>query len=863
TEQYKNLNSGANPEAGLLKAVVCNTAYDAGKPGPDYRYGFGVLNARRAGLAIENATYFSGSITDGASNSHSIHVPSGTHEVRVMLYWADESGDPTAESILVNDLDLTVSKSGESYEPWVLDPTPGNENENATRGADHLNNIEQVTFEPLSFGSYTINVEGYDVSVGPQNYFIVYEIIQKSIVVTYPFGGESFEPNSSEWLLWDAFGPNRENITVEYSVDGGGSWTALSAYNGSSNNQEYIQMAVPDVHTSKALVRASIDGTAIYDQSDYFFTIASVPTNFSVNSCGGMVHLSWDAVENIAGYEVLMRDTTMEVIKTTTTNSAIIDGLTTGETYWFAVQVKLKDGGSGQHTISQSIEVTASTCSSFEDATVSAVVAPETSGRMHTSTALSSAELVTVSINNLGYQTLTSIPVSYRINSGATITETWTGSLAPGETTDFTFSTKADFSAENTYSIEAWTGLVSDWNASNDDLLEPHVVKQLGNDPVLIPLTAEDFEAAEATLEFSDDMGIAGMDRVDFSTSAAQGRIRTNAGASFTTGDRAITMDAAVDGERILNELILTYNLDGQSHPELYLSFDYMHHSQDDDPDNLVFVRGSDSDAWISVYDLYANQGNAGVYKSSGDIELIGQLAANGQGLSSSFQVRFCQAGSAHAVDQFSESGYTFDNIELSDVSLAVDLIEFEAWAENEQNVQLHWIALFEEDFSHYELQVARGDEAHLNGQFDVIERIEPLGTNPSEYQYLDRNANKGYTLYYRLKMVDLDGSFEYSPVRPVSFGADTNLEMLVFPNPVADKIAFRIKDMPASEGDMYLTDLSGRILMSLNLIHPFDGDFEQEIPLDRHLPNGYYLVRVAMGDEKITKKILRVGGQP
>ncbi|MEM6723792.1 MAG: T9SS type A sorting domain-containing protein, partial [Bacteroidota bacterium] len=256
-------------------------------------------------------------------------------------------------------------------------------------------------------------------------------------------------------------------------------------------------------------------------------------------------------------------------------------------------------------------------------------------------------------------------------------------------------------------------------------------------------------------------------------------------------------------------------------------------------------------------------QGSPGIYKSSGDIELIAALTANSQSISSSFQVRFCQAGSAHAVDQFSESGYTFDNIELSDVSLAVDLVEFEAYPENEQDVYLHWVSLFEEDFSHYELQVARGDEAYLDDQFELIDRIAPLGTNPSEYQYTDRNVNKGYTLYYRLRMVDLDGTFEYSPVRPVSFGADSNLEMLVFPNPIAEELTFRIKDLPAGEGDMYLTDLSGRILMTRNLMHSFEGDFEQVIPIERHLPNGYYLVRVSMGEETITKKILRVGEQP
>jgi hypothetical protein len=56
-ERYKKLNSGANPDGALIKAIVMNTADDIGNAGPDFRHGYGRLNAKRAVEAIEAGTF--------------------------------------------------------------------------------------------------------------------------------------------------------------------------------------------------------------------------------------------------------------------------------------------------------------------------------------------------------------------------------------------------------------------------------------------------------------------------------------------------------------------------------------------------------------------------------------------------------------------------------------------------------------------------------------------------------------------------------------------------------------------------------------------------------------------------------------
>jgi hypothetical protein len=55
-ERYKNIY-GTKPLASLMKSIGSNTAKDVGNPGPDYKYGFGNLNALRAVKVLDNKMF--------------------------------------------------------------------------------------------------------------------------------------------------------------------------------------------------------------------------------------------------------------------------------------------------------------------------------------------------------------------------------------------------------------------------------------------------------------------------------------------------------------------------------------------------------------------------------------------------------------------------------------------------------------------------------------------------------------------------------------------------------------------------------------------------------------------------------------
>lgn len=152
-----------------LKALACHTADEAGNPGPDYVFGWGLLNTERAALTIT----YNGSqshieeiqLNSGASIVRTV-VASGAEPLRITIAWTDPEAQPlpidqavlnNRTPRLINDLDLRVSDGANSFLPWVLNPN--NPMSFATRADNVLDNIEQVVItNPVPGRTYTITI---------------------------------------------------------------------------------------------------------------------------------------------------------------------------------------------------------------------------------------------------------------------------------------------------------------------------------------------------------------------------------------------------------------------------------------------------------------------------------------------------------------------------------------------------------------------------------------------------------------------------------------------------------------------------------------------------------------------------------
>ncbi|MAR39843.1 MAG: hypothetical protein CMD22_04060, partial [Flavobacteriales bacterium] len=365
-QAYKALNGGVDPPSALMKCILLNSADDIGNPGPDFKHGWGQVNGYRAVKMLENNNYFSSSVSQGNTNPYSINVPAGISQVKVMVYWHDKEANTSASISLVNDIDIQlITPTGTVYDPWVLDPTANssNLNQNAVRNFDGLNNMEQVTIDNPSAGNYTLNVEGYSIPFGPQDFYVTYEFITDDIELTYPIGGESLVPGEQEYIRWDSY--QSGNLTIEYTVDGGNNWSTIT--NSANSNNKYYSWNVPNYITDNALIRISSNTSNSISTSYAPFTIIGVPTNLSVYwPCPDSINVSFNPVSGATSYEIsMLGQKYMDSIFTTNnTNVWVINPNPNVTDSWFSVRSNINNG-TGRRAIAVDAQSINNACSGY------------------------------------------------------------------------------------------------------------------------------------------------------------------------------------------------------------------------------------------------------------------------------------------------------------------------------------------------------------------------------------------------------------------------------------------------------------------------------------------------------------------
>jgi PKD repeat protein len=484
---YKSLNGGVLPASGLIKASILNTGEDLGNPGPDYKHGWGRINSLRAVRVLEENRYLTASVAQGATNTHSLTIPAGTTELRVMVYWTDYAGTPAAVKALVNDLNITVT-NGTVYQPWVLNPAPNATtlNANAVRGTDNLNNMEQVTISNPTAGVATVTVNGATVPFGPQNYWLVYEYVQPKIELTYPIGGEGIAPTDVQKIRWDAFGASG-SFTLEYSTNNGTNWTLIS--NSVSSGARTFDWTVPALTTGQARVR--VTAGALSDQSDAPFTIARVPSNLQVlYVCPDSIGLSWNAATGATGYEVSRLGARyMDSIHVSTGTTATLTGLNPNLNHWFSVSSLTANNGQGRRAIAIEHPGGTLNCIIPNDVEMTSVLSP--GGGILPECQTSPTTAVIVRVTNTGTSAASNIPVHYSINNGPAVSEVLAGPVAAGASQNYTFTATANLSVAGTYNLVAWTSMVGDGNIYNDSSSTSSIV--IPATPLNLPIT-QNFE---------------------------------------------------------------------------------------------------------------------------------------------------------------------------------------------------------------------------------------------------------------------------------------------------------------------------------------------------------------------------------
>jgi hypothetical protein len=466
-EAYTDLNAGALPESALIKATMLNTANDYGNTGPDFRFGWGMVNGLRAAMLLEDGRYLNSTISQGGSNNHSIVVPANTREVRFMVYWNDTPAAPGSSPALVNDLDLVVTDpSSATYQPWILDTTPNAAflNTPATTGTDRLNNVEQVLITNPAAGTYTVNIQGFNVPVGPQKYYVVYEIITDGMTVTYPMGGEKLISGEPAIIHWDANGAINTH-QVELSSDNGATWSTLAVLPPASTN--YTWNVPNNLVSGECIIR--VTNGSLVDQSDTTFSVARRVTGVNITQvCPDTATVTWNLTPNATSYDVyLLGDKFMEVVGTSTTPTATIPIVDPFEPIWVAVSAK---GGNGWESLrTNAVNYLGSglfNCPLANDLSVSTInnVSSEFEAICNTSPIV-----VSVDLQNDGTDAQSNFTVSYQVGSEPIVSETYTGTINAGASATYNFTTPITLTANGANTLRVWTDLAGDEFENNDE----------------------------------------------------------------------------------------------------------------------------------------------------------------------------------------------------------------------------------------------------------------------------------------------------------------------------------------------------------------------------------------------------------
>ncbi|HMM11915.1 MAG TPA: S8 family serine peptidase [Bacteroidales bacterium] len=247
-QHYQQTHNGQRMRSSTLRALVIHTADEAGTTsGPDYRFGWGLMNALKAAELISQDDVIQNVIDEivlenGTAYTRQIQA-SGTEPLRVTIAWIDPPGTVLPPQLnprtpmLVHNLDLRVIGPDQTeYFPYRLNP----DNPQAAALNDEKNNVDNVELvhidNPVA-GTYTIVVDHQGSLQQPQNFSLIISGINEFQGIPFCSPGLiSPEAGSQNNLLnvavsWQP-APFATSYLVFFGSDGQGIETPTNILNG-------------------------------------------------------------------------------------------------------------------------------------------------------------------------------------------------------------------------------------------------------------------------------------------------------------------------------------------------------------------------------------------------------------------------------------------------------------------------------------------------------------------------------------------------------------------------------------------------------------------------------------------------------
>jgi serine protease AprX len=222
-QHYFNVNN-LFMKSSTLKGLILHTADEAGpNNGPDFQFGWGLMNAEKAVTTINNHNLQSSLISEVVLNQNQIYTiqvkASGLEKLSASISWNDPAGVANSGVIdqlaprLVNDLDLKIKRNDMTYHPWSLNAS--SPTEEASNNVENIrDNFERVDLSnALNNEIYTIEIKHKgSLSGGQQPFSIIITGINEVLKINNFKLNEyiSIYPNPADNFI--AFDSNKYNV---------------------------------------------------------------------------------------------------------------------------------------------------------------------------------------------------------------------------------------------------------------------------------------------------------------------------------------------------------------------------------------------------------------------------------------------------------------------------------------------------------------------------------------------------------------------------------------------------------------------------------------------------------------------------
>ncbi len=457
-EYHAQLHGGNFMRAATLKGLVIHTADEAGMfPGPDYQFGWGLINMRKAAavLTANNTTdiIHENVLNNGDTYSFPV-VASGNGKISATISWTDPKGSVESPTInspaakLVHDLDIVVKRGAEVYRPWILNPAVPTAP--ASTGDNTRDNVEKIELADVIPGeTYTIEITHKNtLARGSQ----AYSLIASGV------GGSAYcasNPTNTAGARIDSVSiANVQNKNVPGCTSYSDFRGLTATVQPSQTIPVYIALNSCDASSADKIVKLYIDANNDGDFNDSGELLA---TSGVING-NGVFNTNFVVPTQLTEGKY----TILRIVVVETSTAADVNPCGTyakGETQDYRVYL----------------------AAPAIDAGIPGLVSPKAGD------CASGQQFVTVRIRNYGTDTISNIPFSTEVKQGTTnvtlLTGTFTDSIPPGQEVTYTYQNPFVSQGGLEYTFTSSTALPGDQQATNDQSVVSITTSPASSDP--------------------------------------------------------------------------------------------------------------------------------------------------------------------------------------------------------------------------------------------------------------------------------------------------------------------------------------------------------------------------------------------